>query len=121
MLKQVRQAIRRAAPKAREKIGYGIPTFTFEGNLVHFAAFKAHIGFYPGPDAIVAFKKEFSAFEGAKGSVRFPFDEPLPLALVTRVTKFCVKQALARARQSTLTRPSPKLAGLARGRGKAGA
>lgn len=92
LLQQMRDTIRKAAPKAEETINYAIPTFKLNGNLVHFAAFKKHIGFYPGPSGIQAFKKEFSAYEGAKGSVQFPFDQPLPLALVTKVVKFRVKE-----------------------------
>lgn len=92
LLRQMRDTIRKAAPEAEETISYAIPTFKLKGNLVHFAAFKKHIGFYPGPSGIEAFKKEFSAYEGAKGSVQFPFDEPLPLTLVTKVVKFRVKE-----------------------------
>ncbi len=92
LLQQMRETIRKAAPSAEETISYAIPTFKLNGNLVHFAAFKNHIGFYPGPSGIEAFKKELSAYEGAKGSVQFPLDEPLPLALVTKVVKFRVKE-----------------------------
>jgi uncharacterized protein YdhG (YjbR/CyaY superfamily) len=92
LLGQMRLTIRKAAPKAKESMSYGIPTFTLDGNLVWFAAYKSHIGFYPRASAITAFKKELSAFKGAKGSVQFPFDEPLPLALVSRIVKFRVKQ-----------------------------
>jgi uncharacterized protein YdhG (YjbR/CyaY superfamily) len=99
LLKQMRLAIRKAAPNAKEAISYGIPTFTLDGHLVHFAAFKRHIGFYPGAAVIAAFKKELSAYKGAKGSVRFPFDEPLPLVLVSRVVKFRVKQRLSKKKK----------------------
>lgn len=92
LLQKVRLTIRKAAPKARETISYGIPTFSLDGNLVHFAAYKSHIGLYPGASGITAFKKELSAYRGAKGSVQFPLDEPLPLALVSRIVKFRVKQ-----------------------------
>ncbi|HEV7714412.1 MAG TPA: DUF1801 domain-containing protein [Steroidobacteraceae bacterium] len=94
LLEQMRRTVRLAAPKAEEKIAYGIPTLTLNGNLVHFAAFKRHIGFYPGAAGIATFKKHLSAYKSAKGSVQFPLDEPLPLALVTRITKFRVKQNL---------------------------
>jgi uncharacterized protein YdhG (YjbR/CyaY superfamily) len=97
-LKQLRLTIRKAAPDAEEKISYAIPTFTLGRNLVHFAAFKRHIGFYPGAAAITAFQQELSAYKGAKGSVQFPLDEPLPLALVSRIVKFRVKQENARLR-----------------------
>ena len=95
-LKKMRLAIRRAAPKAKEKISYGIPAFTLNGNLVYFAAYKNHIGFYPGAAAVAAFKRELSVYKGAKGSVQFPLDQPLPLALVARIVKFRVKQNLGR-------------------------
>jgi uncharacterized protein YdhG (YjbR/CyaY superfamily) len=88
LLKKMRQTIKRAAPKAKETISYNIPTFTVNGKkLVWFAAFKSHIGFYPGAAAIKTFKKELSPYKTAKGSVQFPFDEPLPLDLVTRIVK----------------------------------
>lgn len=95
LLSAMRATIRKAAPKAEETISYGIPAFTLNGRLVWFAAFKKHIGFYPGAGAIAQFKEELSAYKGAKGSVQFPFDEPLPLALVARIVKFRVKQNLA--------------------------
>jgi len=97
ILQKIRQTIREAAPEAHEKISYQIPTFTLEGNLVHFAAFKRHIGFYPVPTGIVAFKKELSAYEGGKGSVQFPLDRPIPFDLISRIVKFRVKENLAKA------------------------
>ena len=98
ILEELRSAIRKAAPGAEETINYGIPTFTLNGNLVHFAAFKNHIGFYPTPGGIEAFKKELSVYEGAKGSVQFPIEKPLPLALVTKIVKFRVKENAERAK-----------------------
>jgi uncharacterized protein YdhG (YjbR/CyaY superfamily) len=95
LLKKMRLTIKKAAPKAKETISYGIPAFTLNGLLVWFAAFKSHIGFYPRASAIAAFKKELSAYKGAKGSVQFPFDEQLPLALVSRIVKFRVKENLS--------------------------
>ena len=92
LLEKMRFTIKKAAPRAEETISYGIPAFTLNGRLVWFAAFKKHIGFYPGSSAVIAFKKELSAYKGAKGSVQFPFDEPLPLALVSRIVKFRVKE-----------------------------
>jgi uncharacterized protein YdhG (YjbR/CyaY superfamily) len=92
LLGKMRLTIQEAAPQAEEKISYGIPAFALNGMLVWFAAFKKHIGFYPGAGAIATFKKELSAYKGAKGSVQFPFDRPLPLALVSRIVKFRVKQ-----------------------------
>jgi uncharacterized protein YdhG (YjbR/CyaY superfamily) len=90
MLEEMRTAIKKAAPNAEETIKYAIPTFTLHGNLVHFAAYKNHIGFYPAPSAIEVFKKELSAYEGGKGSIQFPFDAPLPVALIKRIVKFRV-------------------------------
>jgi uncharacterized protein YdhG (YjbR/CyaY superfamily) len=96
VLQKIRLTIKKAAPKAKEAISYGIPAFTLEGKLVWFAAFKRHIGFYPGASAITTFKKELSGYKQAKGSVQFPFDEPLPFALVARIVKFRVKQNLSK-------------------------
>lgn len=96
-LKKLRAAIKSAAPKAEEKISYQMPTFYLNGNLVHFAAFKNHIGFYPAPRGIEAFKEELSAYEGSKGAVRFPMDKPLPLALIRRIVKFRVAENLKKA------------------------
>lgn len=97
ILQELRSTIRKAAPQAEETIGYGIPTFRLNGNLVHFGAYKNHIGFYPAPSGIEAFKKELSVYEGAKGSIKFPIDQPLPLALVTRIVKFRVKENIDKA------------------------
>lgn len=96
-MEKIRLAIRKAAPGAEEKISYQIPTFTLKGNLVHFAAFKEHIGFYPTPTAVEKFKNELSVYERAKGSVRFPLDKPIPFALISRIVKFRVKENLDRA------------------------
>ena len=99
VLQRVRETIRQAAPGAEEKIGYGIPTFTLNGNLVHFAAFKEHIGFYPAPQGIAEFQEELKKYKGGKGSVQFPHDQPLPLELVTRIVKFRVQENLAKWEQ----------------------
>jgi uncharacterized protein YdhG (YjbR/CyaY superfamily) len=98
ILAQVRTTIRKAAPNAEEAIRYAIPTFTLNGNLVHFAAFKNHIGFYPTPSATEAFKKELSIYKGAKGSVQFPLDKPMPLSLITKIVKFRVNKNLELAK-----------------------
>src|SRR5512141_2610208 len=82
ILNKIRETIREAAPDAQETINYGIPTFTLNGNLVHFSALKTHIGFYPTPSGIEKFKKELSKYEGAKGSVQFPLHQPMPLQLI---------------------------------------
>jgi uncharacterized protein YdhG (YjbR/CyaY superfamily) len=97
LLKAMRATIRTAAPDAEEKISYQMPTFFLKGNLVHFAAFKQHIGFYPAPRGIEEFKEELSIYKGAKGSVQFPFDQPLPLDLVARIVRFRVAENLAAA------------------------
>lgn len=96
ILNQLRQTIKESAPEAEETINYQIPTFTLHGNLVHFAAFKDHIGFYPTPTGIEAFKKELAPYKGAKGSVQFPIDQPLPLPLIRKIVKFRVKENLER-------------------------
>jgi uncharacterized protein YdhG (YjbR/CyaY superfamily) len=97
ILKKIRLTIRKAAPDAEEKISYQMPTFTLQGNLVHFAAFKKHIGFYPTPTGTEKFQKELSVYKGAKGSVRFPLDQPIPYGLISKIVKFRVKGNLARA------------------------
>ena len=96
-LQQIRQTIREAAPEAQEAIKYQMPTFTLNGNLVHFAAFKTHIGFYPAPTGIEEFQAELSAYKGAKGSVQFPLDKPIPYDLISRIVRFRVDENLARA------------------------
>jgi uncharacterized protein YdhG (YjbR/CyaY superfamily) len=97
LLAKLRATIRKAAPRAEEKISYAIPTFFLNGNLVHFAGYKKHIGFYPGASGIKAFKRELSAYKGAKGSVQFPLDEPMPLGLVRKIVRFRVKENLAKS------------------------
>jgi uncharacterized protein YdhG (YjbR/CyaY superfamily) len=89
-LQQLRGTIRREAPDAVEKISYGIPTFTLHGNLVHFAGYEHHIGFYPGAAAIDHFADRLEGFETSKGTVRFPLDQPLPLELVREIVRFRV-------------------------------
>ena len=97
ILEQIRATIKKAAPDAEETIKYAIPTFTFKGNLVHFAAFKNHIGFYPAPTGNEALEKELSIYKGAKGSVQFPLDKPMPLNLITKIVKFRVKKNFEKA------------------------
>ena len=99
VLQEIRATIKNAAPGATEKIGYGIPTFFLKGNLVHFAGYKNHYGFYPGSGAISQFEKELSAYEQSKGTVRFPVDKPVPLDLIRRVTEVRVKENLEKAAQ----------------------
>jgi uncharacterized protein YdhG (YjbR/CyaY superfamily) len=92
MLEQLRETIRKAAPAAEETINYAMPTFKLNGNLVHFAGYKKHIGFYPAPSGITAYKKELSAYTLSKGAIQFPLDKPLPLGVVTKIVKFRVKE-----------------------------
>jgi uncharacterized protein YdhG (YjbR/CyaY superfamily) len=96
VLQQVRQTIRDAAPDATEAISYQIPTFKLNGNLVHFAGWKKHIGFYPG-GAIDHFEKELAGYDVAKGTIQFPLDKPMPLALIRRIVKQRVKENKAKA------------------------
>ena len=97
-LERVRATIRKAAPGATETIKYGIPTFVLGENLVHFAAFKKHIGFYPTPSAIAAFRDQLSAYKSAKGSVQFPLTSPTPLKLIEQMVRFRVEEVRSRDR-----------------------
>jgi uncharacterized protein YdhG (YjbR/CyaY superfamily) len=99
LLQQIRATIKKAAPEAVEKISYQMPTFFLNGNLVYFAAFKNHIGFYPVPTGIEKFKKELSVYKTSKGAVQFPLDKPLPLALITKIVKFRVAENLKKAKE----------------------
>lgn len=99
ILEKLRQTIRQAAPDATEKISYQMPTFYLNGNLVHFAAYKNHIGFYPAPSGIVAFQDELTKYKTSKGAIQFPINEALPLALVKKIVAFRVKENLANRRK----------------------
>jgi uncharacterized protein YdhG (YjbR/CyaY superfamily) len=101
LLEQIRITIRNAAPDAKETISYGMPAFKMKGILVYYAAFKNHIGFFPTSSGIKAFKEELSVFEGGKGSVRFPFDKPIPYDLISRIVKFRVKENLEKTKQKS--------------------
>ena len=90
LLEQVRATIQNAAPQAEEIISYQMPAYKLNRVLVYFAGYKNHIGFYPTSSGIEAFKKELSGYKGAKGSVQFPFDKPLPVELITRIVEFRV-------------------------------
>lgn len=96
ILARLRQIVREAAPEASEAIKYQMPTFVLNGNLVHFAAFKNHIGFYPVPSGIEAFKEELSKYEGGKGSVQFPLNQPIPYDLIARIVAFRVQENRAK-------------------------
>lgn len=91
LLQEIRAAIQKAAPDAQEAISYQMPTFKLNGNLVHFAAYKNHIGFYPAPTGITQFETELSDYQTTKGAIRFALDQPLPLELVSRIVKYRVK------------------------------
>jgi len=97
VMRQIRTTIKKAAPEAEEKISYAMPTFTLNKTyLVYFAAYEKHIGLYPAPIGIETFKKELSIYKTGKGSVQFPLDKPMPLALITKIVKFRVKESEAR-------------------------
>ncbi len=96
ILKQMRKEIQSAAPKAAESIKYGMPTFELNGNLVHFAAMKGHLGFYPSPSGITNFKKELEKYSTSKGCIRFQYDKPVPISLVRKIVKFRVKENLGK-------------------------
>lgn len=98
LLKQMRSTIKKTAPKAEEAMKYGIPTFVLNGNLVHFAAYKNHIGFYPAPSGLLAFKKEIARYKSSKGAVQFPIEEPLPLDLISKIVKFRVAENSAKSK-----------------------
>ncbi len=95
-LERLRNLIKQTAPNADEVINYGIPTYKLNGNLVHFAAFKKHIGFYPTPSGIAAFKDELMEYKQAKGSVQFPLDKPIPYELIKKIVIFRLKENLAK-------------------------
>lgn len=101
-LAQLRATIRQAAPHATETIKYAMPTFVQDGgNLIHFAAFKRHIGLYPAPVALEAFAAELSAYKTSKGAVQFPLGQPLPLGLITRIVQFRMAQVLGKKLKSS--------------------
>jgi uncharacterized protein YdhG (YjbR/CyaY superfamily) len=105
-LEAMRKTIRKHAPEAEERISYRIPTFYLGGNLVHFAAFDRHVGFYPGAAGIAAFKDALADYKSAKGSVQFPHTEPLPLALVAEIVRFRVAQQATKNAARARRRPS---------------
>lgn len=97
LLEQVRQTVQKTAPDAEETISYGMPAFKLNGNLVYFAAFTKHIGFYALPSGNQAFQKELGNYKTGKGSIQFPFDKPLPLDLITKIVKFRVEENTQKA------------------------
>jgi len=100
-MEKVRTAIRKAAPRAEEAIKYQIPTFVLNGNLIHFGGYKNHIGLYPGSRAIEEFKQELVGYKLSKGTVQLPLDKPMPIGLITKITKFCVQRNLAKPQKGT--------------------
>lgn len=101
ILQTLRKTIREAAPEAQEKISWRMPTFFLHGNLVHFAAFKNHIGFYPGASGIESFRDRFSEYKWSKGAVQFPIEKPLPLELVSEIVKFRVTENVREAERKS--------------------
>ncbi len=98
IMQKIRSTIQAAAAEAKEAIKYQIPTFTLNGNLVHFAAFKKHIGFYPTPSGIEKFQEELSQYESAKGSVKFPLNQAIPYGLIRKIVEFRVKESTTKAK-----------------------
>lgn len=101
ILDKIRSIVRQEAPEAEEAISYQMPTFRLNGNLVHFAAFKHHIGFYPTPSGTEKFQKEIASYKAAKGSIQFPLDQPIPYGLITKIVKFRVKENRAKGKQKS--------------------
>lgn len=99
VMTQLHETIKKAAPQAEEVISYNMPAFKLHGMIVYYAAYDKHIGFYPTPSGIEAFKNELAAYKGAKGSVQFPLSEPLPLKLIDQIVKFRVKENMAKAKK----------------------
>ncbi len=104
ILQKIRLTVKRAAPEATEAISYQIPTFKLSGNLVHFAAFAKHISFFPTSSGIAKFKKELKAYETSKGTVRFPIGKPIPYELISKITKFRVKEVIEKAKKRKFLR-----------------
>jgi uncharacterized protein YdhG (YjbR/CyaY superfamily) len=97
LLTKIRLTIKSVAPDAQEKISYQIPTFYLNGNLVHFAAWQKHIGFYPGESGIAAFKQELAMYKNAKGSVQFPYNQPIPFDLIAKIVQFRVSENMKKS------------------------
>lgn len=98
-LQKIRQTIHETCPEAKEKISYGIPTFTFHGSLVHFSAYEHHIGFYPGAAPIAEFEEQLKPYKTSKGTVQLPLDKPIPYDLITQITKAAMKRNLERKKK----------------------
>jgi len=105
ILEKIRATIKKAAPKAEEKISYQIPTFTLDGKyFIYFAGYKSHIGIYPAPRGVEKFKKELAAYEGGKGTIRLPLEEPIPYGLIRRIVQFRVKEHQEKAKAKSKKR-----------------
>jgi uncharacterized protein YdhG (YjbR/CyaY superfamily) len=100
-LNELRNFIKTEAPGAIEKISYGMPAFYLNGNLVYFAAFKDHYGFFPSPSGITAFEKELIPYRSGKGTLRFPFDKPIPWDILKKVIHYRVEENLRKAKEKT--------------------
>ena len=99
LLKHMREIIRETAPDATETISYGIPTFVYHGNLVHFAGYDSHIGFYPGSGPIADFQDQLKPYKTAKGTVQFPLDKPLPIDLIQAMTQSAIDRNLSKSKK----------------------
>lgn len=99
LLQEIRALIRSVAPEAKETISYAIPTFDLKGHLVHFAAYKNHIGFYPTSSGIATFQEELAPYKTSRGAVQFPLDQPLPLDLIRRIVEFRVSESTSKGRK----------------------
>jgi uncharacterized protein YdhG (YjbR/CyaY superfamily) len=97
ILQKIRLTIKEAAPQAEEKISYLMPTLALKGNLIHFAAFKQHIGLYPPVRGDEKLQADIAPYAGEKGNLKFPLDQPIPYALIKRIVKFRVKEQLEKA------------------------
>jgi uncharacterized protein YdhG (YjbR/CyaY superfamily) len=97
ILQKVREVVKTAVPQATEAISYGMPTFKLQGNLVHFGAFKTHLGFYPVPSGLEQFKEELAQYKGGKGSVQFPYNQPIPYELIGKIAQFRAAENLEKA------------------------
>ena len=96
ILNRLRDDLQQMVPNAKQKISYAIPTFTLNGNLIHFAGYKNHIGLYPGSKAIEVFADDLKGYQTSKGTIQFPIEKPLPMDLIKKIVDFCVVQKLAK-------------------------
>ncbi len=98
-LEEIRKTVKDIVPEAQQKISYGIPTFTYHGNLLHFAGYETHIGFYPGSGPIKQFASDLKGYKTSKGTIQFPLDKPLPMNLIEKITKACVERNLSKKKK----------------------